>query len=255
MLNQITPVILTYNEAPNIGRVLDRLSWAERIVVVDSFSTDETLDILSRYDSVVVHQRKLNSHAEQWSFAISETGIETDWVLALDADYALTDEVIKELEGLSLDGTVSGYRAFFLYCVFGKPLRGTLYPPVTILYRRENAHYIQDGHTQRIVIEGEVEDMLSPILHDDRKPLSSWLQAQDRYMNLEADIISNSAYGELGFNDRVRKFIFIAPALTFFYCLFIKLGVLDGWRGLYYATQRALAELILSLKLIERIIK
>ncbi|NOY17041.1 MAG: glycosyltransferase family 2 protein [Gammaproteobacteria bacterium] len=255
MLNQITPVILTYNEAPNIGRVLDRLSWAERIVVVDSVSTDETLDILSRYDSVVVHQRKFNSHAEQWNFAIGETGIETDWVLALDADYGLTDEVIKELEGLSLDGAVSGYRAFFLYCVFGKPLRGTLYPPVTVLYRRENAHYIQDGHTQRIVIEGEVEDMLSPILHDDRKPLSSWLQAQDRYMNLEADIISNSAYGELGFNDRVRKFIFIAPALTFFYCLFFKLGVLDGWRGLYYATQRALAELILSLKLIERIIK
>jgi len=253
MLNKITPVILTFNEAANIGRVLDKLLWADRIVVVDSFSSDDTLDILSRYNKVEVFQRKFDSHANQWSYAITETGIETDWVLVLDADYVLTDKFIDEVSALPSDDLIKGYSASFKYCVFGKPLKGTLYPPVTVLYKKADASYVQDGHTQRIQVSGSIGSLQEKILHDDRKPLSSWLRAQDKYMELEADIISCSGFGALGFNDRVRKMILIAPPLTFFYCLFVKQGILDGWSGLYYAIQRTVAELILSLKLIERI--
>ncbi|HBI15597.1 MAG TPA: glycosyl transferase [Desulfobulbaceae bacterium] len=251
MLERITPVILTLNEEANIGRVLARLSWARTIVVVDSFSTDGTMEILSEFSNVKVFKRRFDSHAGQWNFAIGETGVQTPWVLALDADYVLTDGLVKELVALNPDSRVAGYRAGFRYCIFGKPLRGTLYPPVTVLYRREGARYIQDGHTQRIELPGSVEQLAAPILHDDRKPLSSWLWAQNRYMDLEAKVIKNKPWSALGKADKVRRLVVVAPALTFFYCLFVKGGVLDGYAGLYYAMQRSLAEVILSLKLIQ----
>jgi len=252
MLERITPVILTYNEEANIERVLERLRWARDIVVMDSYSTDGTLSILERYPNVRCFQRKFDSHANQWNFAITQTGIETDWILALDADYVLTEKLVDELGSLAFNREVKGYSASFLYCVFGKPLRGSLYPAVTVLYNKNFAAYVQDGHTQRIQIEGKVGSLKAEILHDDRKPLSSWLRAQDKYMDLEADIISQSEFGSLGFNDCVRKLILPGPILTFFYCLLYKKGILDGWAGLFYATQRTVAEFILSMKLIQR---
>src|SRR6266853_1961071 len=87
MLGAITPVILTFNEAPNIGRTLERLPWARRIVVVDSFSDDDTGAIVTRYPKAELFRRRFDSHANQWNFAIHETGINTEWILALDADY------------------------------------------------------------------------------------------------------------------------------------------------------------------------
>ena len=90
---------------------------------------------------------------------------------------------------------------------------------------------------------------------DDRKSLSRWLWAQDRYMSIEAEMINESSWSELGLTDKVRKLILIAPVVIFFYCLVLKGGLLDGWAGLYYAFQRMVAELILSIKLIEKKIK
>jgi glycosyltransferase involved in cell wall biosynthesis len=251
MLDAITPVILTYNEEPNIGRVLEQLSWARSIVVVDSCSTDGTMDVLARHGNVHVFQRPFDHHADQWNYALHETGIETDWVLAMDADYVLSRELVAEIASLRPESMVMGYKASFRYCVFGQPLRGALYPPVTVLYRREGAQYIQDGHTQRVLLQGRIADLTAPIMHDDRKPLSSWLQAQDRYMTLEAKVIKNSSWAALGTADKIRKLIVAAPPLTFFYCLFVKGGILDGYAGLFYATQRTVAEMILSLKLIQ----
>src|ERR1041385_5428362 len=150
MLDQITPLILTYNEAPNIARVLATLSWAADIVVVDSFSDDETVAIAKSFANVRVLQRVFDNHRNQWEFGLKETGISTPWVLALDADYVVTNDLVAELENLQPDPRTTGYRASFIYCINGKRLRSGIYPPVTVLYRREAASYIQDGHTQRV---------------------------------------------------------------------------------------------------------
>ena len=158
MLGHITPLILTYNEAPNIGRTLEGLEWARDIVVVDSFSEDETPKIVARFPQARVFQRKFDTHVHQWNFGLKETSITSDWVLALDADYLLTPDLVEELRTLKPELETRGYRARFIYCVNGKPLKGSAYPPVTVLYRRKSAEYIQDGHTQRIKVEGEVRD-------------------------------------------------------------------------------------------------
>jgi glycosyltransferase involved in cell wall biosynthesis len=254
MLDQITPVILTFNEEVNIARVLDRLSWAKSIVIVDSFSSDRTLELAARYPAVQIVQRRFDSHAQQWNFAIHKTKIQTAWILALDADYVLSQEVVDELAGLqpAADPDVSGFKALFTYCVFGKPLHGTLYPPVTLLFQSDGAQYIQDGHTQRLVLSGKTETLKGRIYHDDRKKLSAWLQAQDRYMALEADVLHQKPFSSLCLADRLRKLIIVAPVVVFFYCLLIKKGIMDGRAGLYYAVQRSLTEAILSLHLIHR---
>jgi glycosyltransferase involved in cell wall biosynthesis len=251
-LDEVTPVLLTLDEEPNLARTLGRLAWAREIVVVDSGSTDGTLALLAADPRVRVFTRPFDAHAAQWQHAVDETAIATEWVLALDADYVLTEELVAELGRLEPGAGVAGYRAGFVYCVGGRPLRGSLYPPVTVLFRRRGARYEQDGHAQRVRLDGRVEPLAGRILHDDRKPLSHWLRAQDRYMRQEAAKISATPWKDLGWPDRLRAARVLAPFAAAAWCLIGKGLLLDGRAGLAYTLQRVVAEAILSLRLIER---
>ena len=228
MLDQITPLILTYNEAPNIARSLGALSWAKDVVVVDSFSDDETVAIAKSVPRVRVFQRAFDTHRNQWEFGLKETGIETPWVLALDADYVLSDEVITELKNLTPDAQTAGYRANFVYCIKGKKLRSGIYPPVTVLYRRDAATYVQDGHTQRVELEGATEDLHSPIFHDDRKSLKRWLNSQAKYTQLEAQKLRAADPAQLDLAERLRRWRFVVPPVMLVFCLIVRGGILDG---------------------------
>jgi glycosyltransferase involved in cell wall biosynthesis len=251
-MTHLTAIVLTFNEAPNIARTLGKLSWLADVVVVDSGSTDETVPIARTFPNVRVVERPFTAHAEQWNFGLEQTGIATEWVLALDADFVLTDDLVQELKALSPASDVASYRASFTYCIDGAPLRSAVYPPVTVLFRRSQGRYEQDGHTQRVHVRGTVAPLTAKILHDDRKPLSRWIASQIRYMKLEAEKLTAAPSSSLGFADRMRTLIVVAPPMMFVLCLFGRGGVLDGWRGLYYALQRTAAELILSLSLVER---
>lgn len=245
----ITPVLLTYNEEPNIARSLRRLKWADKIIVVDSFSDDQTLTIIQQFPNTQICQRKFDTHANQWNFALNETGIDTEWVLALDADYILTRALVDELKTLEPPKETVGFKAKFKYCVSGQPLIGSVYPPVTVLYRRVDAHYQQDGHTQRVVIKGTVRYFSAPILHDDRKSLSHWAYSQNQYMRIEAQKLAQSDFKNLTWPDRLRSMCLLAPFAVPLYCLFVKGVIFNGLPGLHYAAQRMFAELLLSLYL------
>jgi glycosyltransferase involved in cell wall biosynthesis len=244
----ITPIILTFNEAENISRVLNALSWAKSILVIDSFSTDATLSILAADSRVQVLQRAFDTAANQGNFGLAHVG--TEWVLSMDADYVCTETLIREIAELSETSDVQGYSIPFRYCIGGRPLRGTLYPPRTSLYRRSRAKYIDDGHTQRVVIDGAVKCLHSFMLHDDRKPLDRWLNSQRRYADREALKLS-TAQGSLRFTDRVRKARWIAPLIMPFYCLLGRGLLLDGRAGLFYSMQRTYAEVLLALRLLD----
>jgi glycosyltransferase involved in cell wall biosynthesis len=251
MLDQVTPLIVTYNEAPNIGRTLERLRWARDIVVVDSFSDDDTLGIIAGFPQARVFQRRFDSFANQCNFGLSETGIKTEWVLSLDADYVPSPELIEELELLRPPEGVRGYRTRFVYCINGRRLRSGVYPPVTVLFDRSRAQFRNDGHAHRIEIDGAIGDLHSVMLHDDRKSLDRWFESQQRYIALEANKLLGSDPMNLSKTDRIRRLRVIAPFAVFFYCLIVRGGVLDGWPGFYYAFQRMVAELLLSLYLLE----
>lgn len=249
MLDQITPLILTYNEAPNVARALAGLSWAKEIVVVDSFSDDETVEIARSFPTVRVVQRAFDCHRNQWEFGLKETGISTPWVLALDADYVVTKELVAELERLQPERRTVGYRARFIYCINGKKLRSGIYPPVTVLYRRDVVSYIQDGHTQRVAVDGTIEELRAPLLHDDRKSLRRWFASQKRYTELEAQKLRAANRLELSRSDRLRRWRVVAPPAMLVYCLMVRGGIFDGWQGFYYAFQRTAAELMLAVNL------
>lgn len=250
LLKQITPLILTYNEAANINRTLKNLIWAKTVIIIDSFSTDETLEIIKSYPQVEIFQREFDTHTKQWNFGLEQ--VTSEWVLSLDADYILTDELISEIKALQLDKEINGYFTRFKYCVYGKPLRGGILPPRQVLFRKEKAIYIDDGHTQLLQVNGKSETLSSYIHHDDRKPLSRWLWAQDRYMISEVKKLAQTPINQLSLGDKIRKQKIIAPFIIIFYILILKGGIIDGWHGWYYAFERAFAEFLLSIRLIEQ---
>lgn len=247
-LAQITPVVLTLNEAPNVIRCLERLRWAAEVVVLDSFSIDGTPELAADYPHVRLSQRQFDDHAAQWSHAVSLAT--TPWVLTLDADYILGEGFEDELEALSPDDETSAYFARFEYCVSGRPLRASLYPPRAVLFRKDRCNYVNEGHTQVLSFSGNAEFLSSVIRHDDRKPFTSWLRAQRRYAALEARHLLSTPKVELNRADRLRRWIVAAPPLVFLYTLLAKRLILDGGPGWRYVMQRTLAETILSLQLI-----
>lgn len=249
----ITPMVLTYNESANIERTMRRLSWASRVLVIDSGSTDGTLDFLKRLPQVQVVHRSFDSFAEQCNFGLQQ--IASEWVLSLDADYVLTEELIAELRSLPVSADVDGYKVGFRYCIEGRPLRASLYPARAVLYRREKARYHNDGHGHKVAIQGRVGDLKSKIDHDDRKSLSRWLASQDKYALLEAEKLSAADPAQLPLQDRLRLTGWAAVPASLVFTLLVKGTLWDGWRGWYYALQRMLAEMLLALRLIERKMK
>jgi len=251
-LAPITPLILVYNEEANISRTLAGLSWARRIVVVDSFSTDATLVLLAQHPQVEVVQRAFDTHATQWNVGLDL--IPAGWVLSLDADYVITPALQQEMGAAIARANqqqIAGYRIPFRYCVFGKPLRSTVLPSRLGLFRRTCGTYVDDGHTQDLHLSGTCSDLACPILHDDRKPLSRWLWAQNRYLKLEVHKLLNTPPSQLGTADRLRRHTVLAPFAVLALCLIWHRGLLDGWRGWFYAFQRMYVETLLSLMLWE----
>jgi glycosyltransferase involved in cell wall biosynthesis len=245
-------LLLTYNEEANIGRTLAALHWVPRILVIDSGSTDSTLDILSVQPMVTVLQRNFDSFADQCNFGLDQ--INAEWVLSLDADYVVTPALAEEICTCFYSCKSKLYAGFeipFRYCIDGKPLRGTLLPPRICLYRTVGARYRNDGHGHRIDVTGKVGLLRHPILHDDRKPLERWLISQQRYLAIETRKLLETPWGQLSVADRLRLKTPLAPLAALLLCLFVNGGILDGWQGWTYAFQRCYAEILLKLMLLE----
>src|SRR5262249_50890354 len=107
VLTAITPLVITYNEASNINRTLNKLTWAQRIVIIDSGSTDDTLAIVRRYPQAEIIYREFDDFATQCNFGLAK--VTSEWVLSLDADYELSSELVRELKSLDPDAAVGGY--------------------------------------------------------------------------------------------------------------------------------------------------
>jgi glycosyltransferase involved in cell wall biosynthesis len=251
MTECITPLILTYNESPNIDRSLACLTWAKEIIVVDSFSTDGTVERLKTYPQVRLFQRAFDDHTSQWNFGLAQ--VASPWVLSLDADYIVPREALVEIASLDLVGTdIAAWFAHFKYCIFGKPLRASLYPPRAVLFRKSLCTFRVDGHTQLLWTDGKTAYLSRPLIHDDRKPLSRWFSEQLRYAELESHKLLVEDRDNLSVQDRLRRLAFPAPFLVFMYTLFCRKLILDGWAGWAYTLQRTFAELLLALTILEK---
>lgn len=242
-------MVLTFNEEPNIGRCLERLRWATRVLVVDSFSTDRTLEIVRSYPNTTIIQRAFDTFAGQCNFGLSQ--IKTPWVLSLDCDYILGAAFEEEAAKQITDGEHAGWKSAFRYCIHGKPLSATLYPARCVLYRKAAARYEDEGHGHRVRIDGPVGDLRSRIDHDDRKPLVRWFASQMKYAEREAEHLLTAPENELSRVDRIRARGWLMPFLAPVYCLVVKGLWRDGAAGWHYTLQRWVAECVIALALAE----
>lgn len=250
MLDRITPLILTRDEEPNIGRTLAQLAWAAEVVVLDSGSTDATVAIARRFPNVRVITRAFDTHAQQWSYGAQQ--VRSGWVLTLDADYFVSAAFVRELGALAPPPDVAAYQASFVYAIGGRPLRATLYTPRPVLLRRGAFTFWQDGHTQRVRVEGRVERLHEPLIHDDRKDFRRFIDRQRRYMRAEAAKLRGTSWRDATWPARIRKLRLVAPFAALAHTLLVRRLLLDGRPGLRYALERFVAELILSRELLRR---
>lgn len=248
----LTVLLLTYNEEANVERTLAGLQWVSSILAIDSGSTDRTLEMLASLPTVTIRNRPFDSFAEQCNFGLDL--IDTKWVLSLDADYIVTPALAEEISVFLQTPNsqlFAGFEIPFIYCIAGKPLRGTLLPPRICLYRTVGARYRNDGHGHRVDVSGKIGRFRHAILHDDRKPLDRWLASQQRYLAIETLKLQATPWSQLSMADRLRLKTPLAPLASLVLCLVLKGGILDGWQGWTYAFQRCYAEILLKLMLLE----
>tara|TARA_B110000503_G_scaffold137048_1_gene220555 strand:+ start:1490 stop:2296 length:807 start_codon:yes stop_codon:yes gene_type:complete len=253
-LTEIVPYILTYNEKENIRTCLDGLLWAKKVIVIDSFSNDGTADIAAEYSNVRIVQRKFDSHSLQHLFALDQisTG---KWVFRLDADWVVTPRLVAEIESLDIATDVGGVRIKFLYSIYGEMAPVSLYPPVVALFRNEGADYVQDGHTEQLIPYGEVVGANCRLIHEDKKPLDRFLLSQINYSKLESARFSGISSTKLGWKARTRQVPGLSAFLIGLYLLFWKGALFRGRASLHYALQRVVAELTLSLRILDERIR
>ncbi len=244
----LTAVILTWNEEENISRTLSHLTWLEKIVIIDSGSADKTVDLIKSFSNTEVHVRKFDTHASQWNYGLSFCN--SEWILSLDADYILPYAFIEEIKANISKNGYSAFTTGFDFVIFERPLNSNNTTPRPVLFKRSECIYYDDGHTQRLKINGKTGDFKNRILHDDRKPLSRWLHNQAAYSVKEAEMLLYSGK-QLSFLEKLRKKKLYTPLLMFFFCLFRKRMIFNGWRGWHYTLQRTIVEMLISLRLTE----
>ncbi|HXD31057.1 MAG TPA: glycosyltransferase family 2 protein [Pyrinomonadaceae bacterium] len=245
----VTPLVLTFNEESNIGRTLDSLQWARRVVIVDSQSTDRTAEIAKSYQNAVLYTREFDKHVNQWNFGIYETGIDTALILTLDADMHVTPELVTEIEQSFIPGNFAGGLIPFDYRYYGHRLRGSLCPPQLRLFKRDAVRVTQPDHTQHFSVDGEVYKFRARLIHDDRKPLERFVASQLAYQVLNDSELANGGRNRL--RDHLRK-LGVMPPIVGLIAYLKAGGPFYGAAAARYGYERAVCESLLAMRIINR---
>ncbi len=184
-MKEITALVLTLNEEENIAECLRTLAWADRILVLDSGSTDRTVEI-ARSMGADVYFHPFRNYAEQRNFALSL--VRTDWVLFVDADERVPEELALEIrEAVEREG-VCGWWIPRKNYICGRWIRhGGWYPDFQLrLLRPERARYDSAWEVHEIVIvEGETGCLRNPLIHYNYRTWREFLARQRAYLPLE----------------------------------------------------------------------
>jgi glycosyltransferase involved in cell wall biosynthesis len=249
----VAVVILTFNEEDNLAMALDSVvGWAGEVFVVDSFSTDRTIDIALGYANrgVQVVQHAFVNYSDQWNWALTRLPISRPWVLKLDADERATTAFRRDVDdAVRAPDAPSAFVIHWKHVFMGKELNwGGLYPNGnTRLWRTGSAKFGTREVNEHLVVSGPVGSIRSPITHKDYKSLGAWLDRHNRYSAMEARAIeAGNVTGTppklFGRPDErrmwLRKVYFRLPCRPFLYFLYrylLRLGFLDGRVGFRFA--------------------
>lgn len=231
---KISATIITLNEERNIARVMESLRCCDEIVVIDSGSTDRTMEIAAKLGARVV-EMSWRGYAGQKNFA-SDTATH-DWILSLDADESLSEALEGEIWQIKKNGPeFDAYTMPRLAQYLGRwILHSGWYPDRKVrLFDRRRATWVGERVHESVVVGGRVGHLKSNILHFTCSSLSEHLKTMDRYTTLAAEQLIEEKK-EVGWSHLV-----LDPPWTFFRTYVLKRGFLDGMEGLTIAYMAAL---------------
>ena len=231
---KISAIITTFNEEHNIAECIDKLLWCDEILVVDSYSTDRTPEIIRSYPKVTLRQHTYYGSAAQKNWAIDHSS--HDWILIFDADERCTPALQKEIEDLlASDPPYEAYsirrRLFFLNRLIR--FSGFQRDQVVRLIKRGSARYPNRRVHADMMTSGPAPNLKNPLDHFMVYDLSEYVQRITKY----------GIWGAAqGWRDRKKSDIIEVvgrPLWRFFRTYFLQLGILDGHFGLVFCIFQA----------------
>ncbi len=243
---KLSAVIITYNEEKKIERCLKSLTWTDEIIIVDSFSTDRTVEICKRYTNKVYQHSWPHSSSEQRN--VADRYAANDWILALDADEVATtglrDEILEEFErGPRYDLYLIPRKEYFA----GKWIEaGGWYPQYkTNLYRKSLGKWTGPIHL-KITTTGTIGALRYPILHDGYDSYRSFMDKFNYYSTIESGVDYRIDHRRFSFLRAIFK-----PVERFFGRFIRHRGYRDGMHGFYMAAVIAINYFLREMKIYE----
>lgn len=247
----LTALIITCNEEKNIKVLLDDLSFADEIIVVDSFSSDQTFEIASSYNNVKTVQRTFDNFAFQRNYALSLAS--HPWILFIDADERLTPELKQEIcTVIEQKNNVSAYNMKRNFMFENSKLRfsGWQTDKIIRLFKKENAFYNTEKIVhEKLVVKGEIKTLKNKLIHYSYSNYEDYKQKMLFYGKLKAQ-------EEFTKNTKPNFYHFyIRPVYQFMNQYVLRLGFLDGKKGIVicYLNALSVAERFQELKKIRSI--
>ena len=267
----LSVIILTHNEEANLPFALESLAPLDaRVFIVDSGSTDRTVEIAGRFGCTVASHKWVN-YADQLNWAIQNLPFDTPWVMRLDADERLTPELVEELRTKLVQApeNVGGFLLKRRVYFWGKWIKHGGYYPTWLLriWRRGDAQCEARWMDEHMVLSrGSIERLEHDIIDENHKGLSFWVDKHNRYADREVrDLLESQAENPaiadqagrrrwLKMNLYARAPLFYRAYAYWMFRYFIKMGFLDGREGLVFHTLQGLwYRLLVDAKFQERI--
>jgi len=253
MCAPVSIIILTLNEERNIENCLRSVhGWSNDIHIIDSYSKDSTVEIAKKFTSNV-HRLEEGHWAHLRNWAMRNLPLKYEWLLFLDADERLTEDLKREISGvLKNSPEENGFYIKRRFIFMGRWLKhGSLYPKVLRLFRHKFTEYIADGDVEYAGVRGKVGQLTCDMIHEDQKGIFRWIEKHNRisdraakqYLNKKSFLPDKRGKGgeiEGGRRVWVKETIWekipllLRPSLTFLYQYVFRLGFLDGLEGLVY---------------------
>jgi glycosyltransferase involved in cell wall biosynthesis len=257
----LTLIIPTYNEEVNVEHCLESIyKWVSEIIIVDSLSTDRTLEICKKYTDKI-YQHPFENHGKQVNWSLDNIPIACDWIMQLDADEMVTPELANELCQIlpTLPEEVSGLYAKRRVFFMGRWIRHGDYYPMWLLrvFRQGKARNEEFEEDRVVLLQGEASHLKHDFIDYNRKPLTFWTEKHNQWASNEMrDLLTLSKNdGEklspmtirpslLASQDKRRRWLkknlyartplFVRAFSYFLYRYILRLGFLDGTEGLIF---------------------
>ena len=227
-MKKISVAIICYNEEKKIERTLKSIDWADEIVIIDSFSTDKTLEICKKYTDKV-YQHSFESHIQQKNIALDYCT--HDWVFSIDADEVVTQELKQSILQIKNSEDIEEYDGYYVSRIIqylGKWIKYTQwYPDFKLrLFRKVKAKWGGIDPHDTILLEGKTSRLNGKLLHYSYDDISAHLRTIDLYTS-----IMSKEYWKRGKKASVIN-LTLRPLYAIFKSYILKRGFLEGKQGI-----------------------